>query len=154
MLIGNISKLEQSGLPSNLRSVIQSLGCDLGVLQSLSDGRIASEDDSWFCNVGDAVTEPASRRQTEWHKLYADIQLVLKGEEIINCSCQDVSNQSSTEKKPDLYLLDNPILEHSVHLKPGDFVLFYPGEAHQALCEVGGVNDVRKAVFKIPLSML
>ncbi len=154
MIIGNLNHLKLSGLSGELQQVIHSVASSLTEFNQLDDGRIDSEDGSWFCNIGNSTTEDASVRQTEWHKQYADIQLVLSGEEIINCSCIDASGTASFEKKLDLFILDAPDLEHSVHLRAGDFALFFPGESHQALCEVGESNVVRKAVFKLPLSML
>lgn len=154
MIIGNLQNLKLSGLADNLQKIMTSVAPSLADFNQLDDGRIESEDGSWFCNVGNSITENVSVRQTEWHKQYADIQLVLAGEELINCSCKDASGIASFEKKPDLFILDAPELEHSVHLQAGDFALFLPGEPHQALCEVGSSNVVRKAVFKIPLALL
>lgn len=155
MIVGNMKALELSGLPAALLQVLTDSRCTLDALNQSDDGRIESGDGSWFCNLGDSTTQDRSVRHTEWHKEYADIQLVLSGEEIIHYSCEDASALPSEEKKPDLFILEQPVVEQQVHLKPGYFAVFFPGEPHQALCRAGNEDAiVRKAVFKINRSML
>lgn len=79
--------------------------------------------------------------------------MILAGEEIIGYGLNSVIGQPATERKPDLYILDNPRVPHQIHLRAGDFVTLYPGEPHQALCAIGNIPaPVKKAVFKVPVS--
>ena len=154
MITGNLTALKMAMLPPSLAAILSNPQHSLAALQAQQDGKFQSEENGWFCNIGVAQTAPRETRHTEFHRHYLDIQIVLAGEEIIHFSCLDARDQQAEERKPDLFILTQPQLPHSVHLQPGDFVVFSPGEAHQALCAVGEPAAVRKAVFKIPLTML
>ncbi|PJG84428.1 YhcH/YjgK/YiaL family protein [Conservatibacter flavescens] len=154
MIAGNMKHLTLATLPKSLYEILSHPKFSLEKLQSLSDGKYQIEGASWFCNVGDSQTSPAETRHTEFHEDYLDIQLILKGEEIINYSLTNAIGQSAVEKKPDLYILDNPMLTNGILLREGDFVTFYPGEPHQALCMVNEPAVVRKAVFKVPKEII
>ena len=105
----------------------------------------------------DAVndTAPAVTRHTEYHRRWLDIQVVLAGEEIIRYDVADAREMPAEERKPDLWIVAQPQLRQQLHLQAGDFAIFAPGEAHQALCAVDDrPAQVRKAVFKVPVEML
>ena len=154
MITGNLSALKLATLPPVLLALLSRPEFSLAALQAQDDGKIQPEGAGWFCNIVPAHTAVRETRHTEFHRQYLDIQVVLSGEEIIHFSCQDARHQAAEERKPDLFIVDQPQLTQAVHLRAGDFVTFYPGEAHQALCAVGEPAAVRKAVFKIPLAML
>lgn len=154
MITGNLSALPLATLPPALFALLSRPEFSLAAMQAHDDGKIQPQNADWFCNIGPANTAPRETRHTEFHRQYLDIQVVLEGEEIIHFSCQDARSLPAEERKPDLFILARPELTQAVHLRAGDFVTFYPGEAHQALCAVGEPAAVRKAVFKIPLAML
>ncbi len=154
MISGNLSSLHTAGLPSGIKNILLNSECLFDALCQSDDCRLSLDGQEWFCNIGYAQTEEEHLRHTEFHHLYADIQVVLEGEEIINYGVIDCSQEDAYEKKPDLLILKTPKLTQSVHLKPGDFAVFMPGEPHQALCMVSESAKVRKAVFKVPLSIL
>lgn len=154
MITGNLSTLQLATLPPVLLALLSRPEFSLTAMQARDDGKIQPESADWFCTIGPATTAPRETRHTEFHRQYLDIQIVLEGEEIIHFSCQDARSLPAEERKPDLFILAQPELTQAVHLRAGDFVTFYPGEAHQALCAVGEPAAVRKAVFKIPLAML
>ncbi|ABR75308.1 YhcH/YjgK/YiaL family protein [Actinobacillus succinogenes] len=154
MIAGNMNILQLATLPKSLCEILSHPEFTLEKLQVLPDGKYQPDGTKWFCNVGDFQTSPAETRHTEFHENYLDIQLILKGEEIINYSLTNAIGESAVEKKPDLYILDNPVLTNSILLRAGDFVTFYPGEPHQALCMVKQPDTVRKAVFKVPKEII
>ncbi|MDG2915857.1 YhcH/YjgK/YiaL family protein [Bisgaard Taxon 10/6] len=154
MIAGNMKILDLATLPKSLYDILSHPEFSLEKLQALPDGKYQPEGAKWFCNVGDSQTSPAETRHTEFHKNYLDIQLILEGEEIINYSLTNAIGQSAVEKKPDLYILNNPVLTNGILLRAGDFVTFYPGEPHQALCMVKAPATVRKAVFKVPKEII
>lgn len=154
MITGNLATLPMATLPPALFALLSKPEYSFAALCAHDDGKIQPESAGWFCTIGPAQTALRETRHTEFHRQYLDIQVLLEGEEIIYFSCADARQQQAEERKPDLFILAHPQLPHSVHLRPGDFAVFYPGEAHQALCDVGEPAKVRKAVFKIPLTML
>ncbi|WP_392559572.1 YhcH/YjgK/YiaL family protein [Orbus mooreae] len=154
MIAGNINILKLATLPESLYNILSRPEMELTNLQHLADGYYQVDQEKWFYNIGNSQTAPIDTRHTEFHKQFLDIQLILQGEEIIRYSLTDVITEPAFEKKPDLFILESPILTNSIHLKAGDFVTFYPGEPHQALCMVDEPRMVRKAVFKVPMNMI
>lgn len=154
MILGNLKNLNTSGLPIHLKNILSLPECSLSNLMTMDDGKLQLINHEWFCHIGIAHTQEEKHRHTEYHQYYVDIQIVLEGEEIINYSILDCTGDTAEEKKPDLFILHLPKLTQTVHLKAGDFAIFLPGEPHQALCMVTEPQSVRKAVFKVPLSMI
>ena len=155
MIAGNLNHLKPAALPTPLWNILSATGITLTELNALAEGRHQPEGADWFYNICTLSTAPQAQRHTEFHRRYLDIQLILAGEEIICYGLNDVDGQAATEPKPDLYILDNPSVPHKIHLRTGDFAIFYPGEAHRALCAVNDIPaPVKKAVFKIPATLL
>ncbi|MCG7389781.1 YhcH/YjgK/YiaL family protein [Pantoea sp. ACRSB] len=154
MIIGHVQALAMAGLPAALRAILEREDCSLEALRQREDGRFQPEDAEWFCHIGPAQTEPAAQRHTEYHRQWADIQLVLEGSEIINASQQSLAQADDEERKADLFIASVQALPVSMCLSVGDFAVFLPGEPHQALCAAQKPERVRKAVFKIPRSLL
>lgn len=154
MIIGTMQSLTLAGLPAPLRAILTRADCSLAALQQREDGRFQPDGAAWFCHIGPAQTEPSAQRHTEYHREWADIQLVLAGEEIINASPRSLAQPGDEERKPDLFIAAVQALPVSIRLAAGDFAVFLPGEPHQALCAASQPGQVRKAVFKIPRSLL
>lgn len=79
---------------------------------------------------------------------------MLDGEEIIYAGSTRIAKLSDEERKTDLFI--TPVAPETVAIKltPGNFVVFFPYESHQALCASKHANEIRKAVFKIPRTLL
>lgn len=154
MILGNLNALPQAGLPAALRDILALPQCSLAALQAHEDGRLQPEQAAWFCNIGPANTQSQAQRHTEYHQLWADIQVLLAGEEKINAGTQYLAQESDEQRKPDLYITTAAVLPVSITLRAGDFAVFLPGEPHQALCAVNEPMTVRKAVFKVPRALL
>lgn len=154
MIIGNLSDLALAGLPVSLRKILSRPDCSLEALSAREDGCWQPEDSHWFCNIGEAQTQPLAQRHTEYHHQWADIQVMLSGCEVINAGMLAVAHDDDEERKPDLFITQNCELAVTITLHTGDFAIFLPSEPHQALCVVDAPTTVRKAVFKIPHDLL
>ena len=154
MISGSLFSLSTAGLPDPFKQILSYSQCSFAALSEADDQKMQLSDASWFCNIGPTVTQEPELRHTEFHKLYADIHVVLEGEERINFGVINCMDEVFTEKKPDLLILQTPKLTQSMKLRVGDFAIFFPGEPHQALCMVSEPKPIRKAVFKVPLSMI
>jgi len=154
MIVGNLNALPLAGLPFPLREILALPHCSLAALQARDDGRWQPENADWFCTIGPANTQPQAQRHTEYHALWADIQVVLAGEEQINAGTHYAAREEDEQRKPDLYITTYALLPVSATLRAGDFAVFLPGEPHQALCAVDAPMTVRKAVFKVPRARL
>ncbi len=152
MIHGNINNLELATLPPVLKSIVGGFCADFNKVCAMEDGKY--EFDNWFVTISSVMTDLAVNRHTEFHREFMDIQLILSGNEIIAYDSLNLSDEPAFEKKPDLYILEKPVLRNRIILSAGEFLTFYPGEAHQALCAVGEPALVKKAVFKIPMSLL
>lgn len=154
MIIGNLNALAMAGLPPAIRQLLSRSDCSLEALIAREDGRWQSTNESWFCTIGNAQTQPTNQRHTEYHQEWADIQVMLSGREQIHASVQNAAQEGDEERKPDLFITHNATPGVAITLQIGDFALFMPGEPHQALCMVETPMMVRKAVFKVPRDML
>lgn len=154
MIVGNLNALPLAGLPPALRQILAHPQATLAALSARKDGRWQPENCRWYCDIGEASTQPAARRHTEYHHQWADIQVMLAGCEVINAGTLRVAQDSDEERKPDLFIARDCPLPVSITLHAGDFALFLTGEPHQALCAVDAPVTVRKAVFKVPGDML
>ena len=154
MIIGNLQALQQAGLPPALKQLLSSEACSLAALSARENGRFQPDGAPWFCTLSVVQTQPAAERHTEYHRQWADIQIILAGEERIQAGMAPAMRPEDNELKPDLYICQPAPESVSILLRPGDFAVFYPGEPHQALCAVSTPAPVRKAVFKVPAEML
>lgn len=106
-----------------------------------------------FMVVSEEMSQPAYTRRPEFHDQYADIQLLLSGEEWIGMGPQGVELDRTDNPHPDLYFMDEPPLSY-VCLQPGDFVVIVPGELHTPLCTLDEQAPLQKIVFKVHRSLL
>ena len=83
MIIGHLNALPLAGLPPVLRAILERPDCSLTALTARDDGRWQPQGCPWFCHIGPAQTQPQAERHTEYHYLYADIQVVLAGSHVI-----------------------------------------------------------------------
>lgn len=118
--------------------------CDL---QNIEPGRYEIEDGSAFMMVSYNDLRPAAEAPLEAHNEYIDIQLILQGSETFGWA--DRSGCSSPRGKIDLekdilFFDDEPTTYFT--LNPGEFAVFFPGDAHAPLV---GEGRVKKCVIKV-----
>ncbi len=154
MIVGNIHHLEAAMLPLPLKKIISELALPIEKLSTLEDGKYQNAEDAHFFMITTVDTDLTENRGSEFHLDYLDIQLMLDGEEYIDVDLNQADPEAATLRKTDFYIPEAPDYRNRVHLKPGDFVVLYPKEAHRALCAVGQPRTVKKAVIKVPVSAL
>lgn len=120
-------------------------------LKTLPEGRYELEGSELFVNVQRAVTAPFSERGWESHKLYADLQLVIEGEESFGASNAPLPEPA--ESSGDCYLYAAmPGKASHLTLSAGEFVCFAPYEPHSPCCAAAAPEQIKKAVFKIKMN--
>ncbi|WP_337136393.1 YhcH/YjgK/YiaL family protein, partial [Staphylococcus aureus] len=82
MICGNLNSLQSSGLPRVLVELLADPDLSLTSLSAKSEGKYQPDNADWFYNIAISQTSPKESRHTELHELYADIQIVLEGEEV------------------------------------------------------------------------
>lgn len=108
---------------------------------------LAGED--LFVMKFDLETVPFEDTFYEAHKKYLDIQIVIKGEERIDIAHPD--SLELTEQKDDFYGYRGEA-EQSVVLRPGNFLIVFPGDAHRLKIPVHEPGEkFTRVVFKVKI---
>ena len=104
-----------------------------------------------FVRIADAETRPSAEGRFETHRVYADLQYVVRGEEIMQLAPGDVLTPLTEYDVPGDYQFWSAAgSESSFLVRSGEFVIFWPGEAHRPSCSPGERPvKVKKLVFKI-----
>lgn len=135
-------------------------------LAALEDGTYEIEGRDIFAMLQQPMTEPESARKFELHREYIDIQLLLSGSEkhLYAPGLPDILPgipPDVLEDRPEVLedRLDEsdyafyaaPAQPNTVFLRPGDFVIYLPGEMHCPNCAPDPLQPekIRKVVFKV-----
>lgn len=120
-----------------------------------ADGSYELIPDKLTASIATYTTSPAEERQLEAHRRYADVQVVLKGAERIECAhISDCKVEMSEEfsKGGDIGFYADPEYVSSIALDKGTFLYLLPEDAHKPCVNAGAESaEVTKVVFKIKL---
>ncbi|MBQ8915148.1 MAG: YhcH/YjgK/YiaL family protein [Clostridia bacterium] len=120
-------------------------------IASLAPGRYDLEG-GVFLNVGEAYEPYAAGDKWEAHKRYADLQIVLEGDECMDSAAlSDCTGAGEYFEEDDYMFYDK--CEGSItktYAYPGTFAYFAPTDPHRPGIRWQAAK-VRKAVFKIPI---
>ena len=112
-------------------------------------GRIDLKGDDLFINNVNPTLIPENKQVLELHRDYIDIQILLEGKERIGWKAiEDLKEEVQAydkEKECALYS-DRPTT--FIDLKPGEFAIFFPEDAH---APVIGEGKVRKLIAKVKI---
>ena len=110
----------------------------------------------WFVNVHGYKTQARENCTWENHTQTIDIQYMIDGAECIDVTPVEklgapvlFKAESDTQKFAASNFETTQII-----LRPGDFAIFMPGEAHRPKIAVAAPRDLKKLVVKIPLDLL
>lgn len=108
--------------------------------------RITLDGDRLFINNVLTHGREASEMPLEAHRQYLDIHILLSGEERIGWrAIGDCGTPSKEYNQEEDYMLWDKEATSYVDLKPGQFVIVYPEDAHAPLI---GTGDIRKLIVK------
>lgn len=117
------------------------------------DGKYEIAGPACVAGVQRYLSKPRAEKKWEAHQVYGDIQVVFQGEE--TCGHTDVARLTTDEpytpsKDVEKFLApDFPTT--ALHLRPSQFTVFYPHDAHQPGVAVGHPVSVLKVVIKFKL---
>ncbi|HTB84749.1 MAG TPA: YhcH/YjgK/YiaL family protein [Candidatus Sulfotelmatobacter sp.] len=118
---------------------------------ALSDGRYDILGDDCFALVQGYTTRPVAEAAFESHHIYADIQVILSGEETLLWSPLEavgaVTQPYVAEK--DIAFYATPKRSTALHLRAGEFAVFFSTDAHAPGLQTSGPVAVRKVVIKV-----
>lgn len=121
-------------------------------LAGLEKGRYELEGADLFVNVDEYVTRNEEDVLFEAHKKYADIQVLISGEEKIGVLPLDETtvNIPYDEEKDIMFLTAED--ENYRSAEPGKFFLFFPEDAHRPTVKAAENIPVRKVVVKVRIN--
>lgn len=148
MIIDNIKNLIRYDLPHK-DAIIDFLRSQ--DLVSISDGEHDILGRDLFVRVMSYEPKPAVENKFEAHRIYADLQLVVVGCELMQTAAADqlVPVTEYDQVKEYQFFQANGFINDLV-IRSNEFAIFFPGEAHRPSCQyLDQKIKVKKLVFKI-----
>lgn len=134
------------GISRELDTAIEFLkNADLSALQM---GRNDVDGDLVYINRFNYTTMPEAVASWEGHKLYADIHVVLEGEERIGVTDAASLKAGKYDEAGDFIPYEGPV-DSWVTMRPGDILVVFPEDVHMVKVQLNGASEVKKAVFKV-----
>lgn len=95
-------------------------------------------------------TADAQSKRYEQHRDYADIQILLSGNERIDFGPADSGQELDTYHEDNDYQLCSKVEpRQTLHMQAGMFAVFLPGEPHKPGCIATQSQTIKKAVIKV-----
>lgn len=115
---------------------------------NMPDGKYIIDGDKIFANVQSYDTKDDA--PFEGHRKYIDIQYMIKGTEKVGVT--DYLNCSATEEysdEKDIEFLKSNVESDYQILQEGDFLVFFPQDAHQPALDYNKKRFVKKVIVKV-----
>ena len=126
----------------------------LGFLERLVDTELSDESveidgDAVFARVQRYTSVAGEGRFYEAHRRYIDIQYIASGSETIRVTNLDGLDEQTLDAAERDVAFYRQAAGTDLILKPGDFAILYPHEAHLPMMPVDEPAEVRKVVVKV-----
>ncbi|MBE7711120.1 MAG: DUF386 domain-containing protein [Cyanobacteria bacterium SIG31] len=120
-------------------------------LEKLADGRYEIDEDKVFASIQTYETKDDANYES--HRNYIDIQYMINGCEKIGVT--DLSNcktciEYDAERDLEFYNITTP--EEYLRLNAGEFLIFYPHDAHKPSITLDEKATVKKVVVKVAVN--
>lgn len=116
----------------------------------IPDGRYPIEGDRVFALVQSYETVPATEKKYETHRIYADVQYVAGGTEVVHYApASGLRPVTDYDVQQDYQLFADPTAATPLHLAPGTFAVFHPHDGHKPGCINGAPCRMKKVVVKV-----
>ena len=143
----NADALAYRGIHPNLDLALEHITPEF--LASLRDNqRVELKGDLVYCTRFTYETIPQEESFFEAHRRYLDIHIMVEGEERVDVNRPEDLKLTDAQEGNDFYAYQGESW-HSTVLKPGEFLVVFPGDAHRIKVQVDGPRTVSKAVFKV-----
>jgi YhcH/YjgK/YiaL family protein len=116
-------------------------------------GRIAIEGDDLYAMIQAYETKPAAEKPFESHRVYADVQYVVAGDELMQYALVKELTKVTMpyDAKKDAALYADPARATDLVLRTGMFAIFWPEDGHKPGCALAAPAKVQKVVLKVRL---
>ena len=138
------------GISKNLDKAIDFIA-EKKYLNASFGKNIVDGDKIYFNHPEKPVTRENTGLELEYHKRYADIHIVLEGEEAIAYSPFDTCVETKSYSNEEDYALMKGKTQTELIMNTKNFLIFFPEEPHLALLKVREAKEIKKVVFKIEL---
>lgn len=119
-------------------------------MNKLENGKYEIDGDNIFVSVQEYTTKPIEEGRWEAHRKYADIQFLIKGTEKLGYTdARDLIPETEYNGENDILFLKGNGQFAVAHA--GDFLVFFPQDAHMPCISNEKQENVKKAVVKIKL---
>lgn len=151
MIIDSIKNLK---LYFNFKAFHEILDAIEGIDQEFPDGIIELGNGNYIKVMSDETILESSI--IESHRKEVDIQILLKGQELIKVFSQDqVTIKIPYDSDSDCQFYEHPKQAHGeIMLKEGHFAVFFPQDIHNPLNAIGEPIRLKKIVVKLNLKWL
>jgi len=120
-----------------------------GLLEGIKPGQYKSDDKHVRYNVFEYDTKEITASKYEVHKKEADVQIILRGKELMKCAWTKPTQMIEAYDEGKDALFVSGITAFTLHAIPETFVIFTPGEPHAPSLLDGESSHVLKVVFKV-----
>lgn len=117
-------------------------------LSALKPGRNEVDGDNVFINRFGYTTLPQAEAAWEGHAQYADLHVVLAGEERIGVTDAARLTPTTRDEASDFIGYDGPV-DTWCPMAPGTALIVFPEDVHMVKVQKDGPVQVEKAVFKL-----
>lgn len=150
MILGTVRYPSRyGGLGIGVRNGLEYLAAQ-GDLDSLPLGRREIDGENIFLDVVEAETVLHGERLFEAHRRYLDVHITIRGEEWYGYApVEDLREAEPYSTERDLRLLRGEGVYFQV--PPGQFVLFFPEDAHKPCVCFKEPGPVKKLILKVRL---
>ena len=145
MIIADLSDaLRYRGIHPTLDRALELLNNDF--LHTVGTQPLKIDGDRLYATLNRYETVPLEETFFEAHKRYLDIHVLISGEERVDIA--GPAGLTGFEHRDDFYAYRGEG-EQTVILRPGNFLVAFPGDAHRIKIQTNGPCAVEKVVFKI-----
>ena len=117
----------------------------------IKEGRIDIDGDNLWCNVASYTVNPDNPLKYEAHREYADVQVMVDGEEVFGwANTKECNITEDFEEGCDIAFMDAPNGQF-FELRKGYFAVFFPEDAHAPCRKSENADTAHKLVFKVKL---
>jgi len=95
---------------------------------NLPDGEIEIEGRELFVRVMGYTPKPAKENRFEAHRVYADLQYLVRGAEIMQTArIKELTPSTEYDSKGDYLFFKDPVASTDLIVQEGEFAVFFPG---------------------------
>ncbi|MBN1623648.1 MAG: YhcH/YjgK/YiaL family protein [Clostridia bacterium] len=149
MIIDNLGKIEKyKGLSKLMDKALDYIS--MGLNPDMENGKSELDGREIYSVCAEYETKTLTEGKNEAHRKYIDIQILLKGRELIYSShVEDLSVITAYDEEKDVLFLEKST-ETAIEMKEGMFCVFFPWDAHMPGISIGDKPEkIKKVVFKI-----